>query len=258
MSQIHLHIAECPQDFPTDDEKIFYVRLYLRRTAQEWLQPNIFAGGQVPSTLGWQLGALRSGACFEFQPARSLQRHVGILSMKPGDRLAIYQFEFNTHAIMTGYDEAALFQVFYRVRPSRIKDTMAQNQLPVSPARIKALASQLDQWYHRRNTERPNERAAVNPPPAGKSSGDSSGAAASGGGGSGKSKGKGKGGGKSNSLPKTNTPANTPANGNTAQASGYKQVKMYTAKLDSTGKLKLEERERRIKNNLCMFCSCAV
>jgi hypothetical protein len=95
----------------------------------------------------------------------------------------------------------------------------------------------------------------VNPPPAGKSSSNSSGDVASGGGGdSAKSKGKGKGSGKSNSLPKTNTPANPPANSNTAQASGSKQAKPYTAKLDSTSKLKPEEGERCMKNNLYMFC----
>jgi hypothetical protein len=178
--------------------------------------------------------------------------------MKPGDWLATYQLEFSTHVIMTGYNEAALFWAFYHGLPSRIKDTMAQNQLPVTLAGLKALASQLDQRYHLRNTEHVNERAVANPPPAEKSSSNSSGAAASGGGGSsGKSKGKGKGGGKSNSLPKTNPPANTPANGNAAQASRSKQAKLYAAKLDSTGKLKPEERKRRMKNNLCMFCSGA-
>jgi hypothetical protein len=34
MLQIYLCIAERPQDFPTDDEKIFYVRSYLCGTAQ--------------------------------------------------------------------------------------------------------------------------------------------------------------------------------------------------------------------------------
>jgi hypothetical protein len=112
-------------------------------------------------------------------------------------------------------------------------------------------ASQLNQRYHCHNSE----CAAANLPPAGKFSGDTSGAPASGGGGgSGKSKGKGKGGGKSNSPPKTNPPANTPANGNTAQTSGSKQAKLYTAKLDFFSKLKLEERERCMKNTLCMFC----
>jgi hypothetical protein len=135
---------------------------------------------------------------------------------------------------------------------------MVQNQLLASLAGLKALALQLDQRYHCRNTEHANERAAANPPTAGKSSGDTSSAAALGGGGSsGKSKGKGKGCRKSNSLPKTNPLANTPVNGNMAQASGSKQAKPYTAKIDSTGKLKPEEHERRMKNNLCMFCGGA-
>jgi hypothetical protein len=61
--------------------------------------------------------------------------------MKPGDRLATYQLEFNTHAVMTGYNEATLFRVFYHGLPSCINDTMAQNQLPVTLARLKVLAS---------------------------------------------------------------------------------------------------------------------
>jgi hypothetical protein len=52
--------------------------------------------------------------------------------MKPGDRLATYQLEFDTHAVMTGYNEATLFWAFYRGLPSHLKDTMVQNQLPVS------------------------------------------------------------------------------------------------------------------------------
>jgi hypothetical protein len=46
MLQIYLHIVERLQDFPTDNEKIFYVWSYLR-TAQHWFQPNIFVGGQA-------------------------------------------------------------------------------------------------------------------------------------------------------------------------------------------------------------------
>jgi hypothetical protein len=48
MSQIYLHIAKHPQDFPTDDKKIFYVRSYLRGMGQQWFQPNIFADRQAP------------------------------------------------------------------------------------------------------------------------------------------------------------------------------------------------------------------
>jgi hypothetical protein len=47
MSQIYLHIRERLQDFLTDNKKIFYVRSYLRRMAQQWFQPNIFADGLV-------------------------------------------------------------------------------------------------------------------------------------------------------------------------------------------------------------------
>jgi hypothetical protein len=125
----------------------------------------------------WEVFAQELASNFgPHDPFGNTQISLDTLFMKPGDRLATYQLEFNTHAVMMGYNEAALFQVFYHGLPSRIKDTMVQNQFPASLAGLKALASQLDQQYHRRNTERANKRAAANPPP-------------------GKSKGKGKGGG---------------------------------------------------------------
>jgi hypothetical protein len=184
MSQIYLHIRERLQDFPTDDKKIFYVRSYLCGTAQQWCQPNIFADGLAPIPF-WdgngELFVQELATNFGLQdPFGEARISLETLSMKPGDRLATYQLKFNTHVVMTGYNEAALFRVFYRGLPSRIKDTMVQNQLPVTLTGLKVLASQLDRWYHCRNTE----RAAANPPPARKSSDDSSGAAASGGGGS--------------------------------------------------------------------------
>jgi hypothetical protein len=254
MSQIYLHIVECPQDFPTDDEKIFYVRLYLRSMAQKGFQPNIFAGRQVPILHwdgNWELFVQELASNFSpHNPFGDTQISWESLSMKPGDWLATCQLKFDTHVVITRYNEAALYQVYYCGLPSRLKDTMAQNQLPASLARLEPLASQLDQWYHRRNSE----HTTANLPPAGKSSSNTSSALASGSdGSSGKSKGKGKSGGKSNSPPK----ANSPANDNVAQASGSKQAKPYAAKLDSSGKLKPKEDEQRMKNNLCMFCGGA-
>jgi hypothetical protein len=263
MSQIYLHIAEHPQDFPTDDEKIFYIQSHLRGMAQQWFQPNIFAGRQAPIPHwdgNWGIFVQELASNFGLHdPFGDAQISLDSLSMKPGDRLATYQLEFDTHALMTGYNEAPLFQVYYHGLPSRLKDTMAQNQLPASLARLNALALQLDQRYHRCNSEHAAECAAVNLPPAGESSGATSSAPASGGGGSsGKSKGKGKGGGKSDRPAKTNPPANTPANGNTVQASRSKSAaKPYAAKLNSSSKLKPEECKRCMKNNLCMFCGGA-
>jgi hypothetical protein len=58
----------------------------------------------------------------------------------------------------------------------------------------------------------------------------------------------------SNPSVKPNPPANTPPAGNVAQASSSRAVKLYTAKLDSSGKLKPEEQGWHMENNLCIFC----
>jgi hypothetical protein len=180
--------------------------------------------------------------------------------MKPGDRLVTCQLEFNTHAVMTGYNEAALYRAYYHGLPSRLKDILTQLPTPTSLAGLKALASQLDQHYHWRMGKKVAERAAANPPLGGKSSSDSAESSSAGGGsggGGGKSKGKGKGRGQSNPPPKSNTPANSSPAGNTTQASGSKAAKPYASKLDSSSKLKAEEHNCHIKNNLCMFCGGA-
>jgi hypothetical protein len=141
MSLIYLHITECPQDFPTDNEKIFYVWSYLCGMAQQWFQPNIFAGGQVPIPHwdgNWELFVQELASNFgPHDPFGDVRISLETLSMKPGDPLATYQLKFDTRAVMTGYNEAALFWVFYRSLPSRIKDTMVQDQLPVSLAGLK-------------------------------------------------------------------------------------------------------------------------
>jgi hypothetical protein len=261
MSQIYLHIAECPQDFPTDDDKIFYVRWYLRGIAQKWFEPNIYGGvAAIPHWDGnWTLFVQELATNFgPHDPIGDARAALETMVMKPGDRIATYQLDFDNVAIMTGYNEPALTRAYYRGLPNRIKDLIATVGRPDTLPGLKALVQRLDQRYHQRLAEKQAERAA-NPQPAGKSSGDSSGPApASGGSGGGKSKGKGKGRGNSNSSSKSNSSTSNPpaANGNAGQASGSgnKTQKPYADKLAPSGKLKPEERERRIKFNLCMFC----
>jgi hypothetical protein len=157
MLQIYLHIAKQLQDFLTDDEKIFYVWLYLHGTAQQWFQPNIFAGSQVPILYwdgNWELFVQELTTNFRpYDPFGDMQISLESLSMKPGDQLATYQLEFDTHAVMMRYNKAALYQVYYRGLPSHIKDTFTQTQTPATLVGLKVLAQSIDQRYHHRNTE---------------------------------------------------------------------------------------------------------
>ena len=260
MSQIYLHIAERPQDFPTDDDKIFYVRSYLRGIAQKWFEPNIYGGvAAIPHWDGnWALFVQELATNFgPHDPIGDARTALETMTMKPGDRIATYQLEFDNVAVMTGYNEAALHRAYYQGLPNRIKDLIANVGRPETLPGLKAIVQRFDQRYHQRLAEKAAERAA-NPPPSGKSSGDASASPPASGSGGGKGKGKGKGKGNSNPSSKSNPPAsNTPAaNGNAGQASGSntKTAKPYADKLTATGKLKPEERERRIKFNLCMFC----
>ncbi|KAJ7360988.1 hypothetical protein DFH08DRAFT_951615 [Mycena albidolilacea] len=74
-------------------------------------------------------------------PFRDVQISLERLSMKPGDRLATYQLEFDTHTVMMGYNKTALFRAFYHGLLSYLKDTIAQTQLLASLAGLKLLST---------------------------------------------------------------------------------------------------------------------
>jgi hypothetical protein len=116
MLQIYLHIAEHLQDFQTNDEKIFYIRSYLRGTAQQWFQPNIFTDGQAPIPHwdgNWMLFVQELATNFgPHNPFGDARIVLETLTMKLSDWLVTYQLEFNTHAVMTRYNEAALYRVY--------------------------------------------------------------------------------------------------------------------------------------------------
>jgi hypothetical protein len=82
MSQIYLHIAKRLQDFPTDDEKISYIRSYLRGTAQQVPIPH-WDGN-------WELFVQELATNFgPHNPFGDMQISLEILSLKSGNWLEI-------------------------------------------------------------------------------------------------------------------------------------------------------------------------
>ena len=49
LTQCYLHFAERPQDFPSDDDKIYFIISYLHGSAQQWFSPNRYDPTSVPA-----------------------------------------------------------------------------------------------------------------------------------------------------------------------------------------------------------------
>ncbi len=179
MSQIYLHIADRVQDFPTDDEKIFYVRSYLRGTAQKWFEPSLYVGAPIPHWDGnFALFVQELQTNFgPHDPVGDAEAAIKVLTMKTNDKLATYQVEFDALAGVIGWDDNALRSIFYSGLPRRIKDEMMRQSYTPTLAGVKLVARIIDARYWQRDAERKIEQALErsggqsSSKPAGKTSG---------------------------------------------------------------------------------------
>jgi hypothetical protein len=266
LAQCYFHFAERTQDFPTDDDKILFMISYLWGTAQQWFAPNLYDLNSIPSwngnfpvfiqelTMNFGLHDLVGDA----------EDHIQLCCMKHGDRIATYIIEFNQLALLTQWGDPALQHQFYEGLPCQIKDDMVHHAYVNSIAGVKSVARLINTqyWKHEGEKEREWDRD--------RGSGDGSGAGNVPGtrGCSGKPSGRqgSRKKGSSNKAPdSTVATSGSKGSGKKAESSGAgasgkaadapkAECKPYANKLDSHGKLKLEECERQKKLGLCMFC----
>ncbi|KAJ7694093.1 hypothetical protein B0H17DRAFT_853493, partial [Mycena rosella] len=152
--------------------------------------------------------------------------------MKHSNRLAVYIVEFDRLAVLTQWGDNALRHQFYEGLPRCIKDNMVHHNYPNTLLGVKIVARRIDACYWKRETEKQRERERE------KASGSSSGAQA------------GTSGATSATSSQKST-GNAKPSGNSKPATGSPAAKAtpkpYADKLDSSGKLKQEERDRRTR-----------
>ena len=248
LNQCYLIFADRPQDYSQDDDKILFIISYLRGTAQKWFEPNLYdpTPGAVPLWDGnFPLFIRELSIHFgPHDPVGDAEDNLRQCRMKSSDKISTYLLAFDTYAAITGWGDRALRHQFYEGLPSRIKDEMVHQNYVNDLAGVKTIAHRIDARYWHREAEKARERAR-NPSGAGHSSGNTR-------------------TGQSN-PPASGTPRNDRANSGkkkksssnnnpAAKDDSAKKAKPYAEKLGKDGKLKPEERERRLKAGLCMFC----
>ncbi len=144
-----------------------------------------------------------------------------------------YMVQFNQYASQVGYGDNSLRHAFYHGLCTRIKDDMAHHGKPNNLCDMRFLAQELDARYWTRRTEISHENRES------KSSGSYSNNP--------KSKGP-------SSNPSSSTSGPAPKSSDSNSSGSASNPKPYADKLGKDGCLTQEEKDRRRKNNLCMFC----
>ncbi len=234
---LQLNFNDRPTAFAVDANKVNYTISFLSGTTLDWFEPDILRPN-LQNPLAWQYSyaAFLDELQTNFGPfdaigdAKDALEH---LRMHDRDRIMKYMVQFNQYASQVGYGDNSLGHAFYRGLCTRIKDDIAYHRKPNNLHDMHFLAQELDARYWTRRTEISCENWEN------KSSGSYSNNP--------KSKG-------SSSNPSSSTSGSAPKSSNSNSLGSASNPKPYADKLGKDGHLTQEEKDRRQKNNLCMFC----
>jgi hypothetical protein len=246
--QLQLNIRDNARSFPTESSKVMFALSYLKGAALDWFEPDLLGD---PNDL-------RSPWMDDFEelvhelernfgphnPAGEAENQLITLVMKDSQRISKYIVEFNRHASQVrGFGGGALRLAFYNGLPDRIKDKLTRIGKPEGLYELRELAQTIDARYWERKGEtsrltRPVQSTSTSTSKFSDRSADKP------------------------SFAKSATP-NTPSSStssfkkapkdNTSGGKPFNKTDLST-KLGKDGKLTPEERQRRVDNNLCMFC----
>jgi hypothetical protein len=247
-----------PQSFSNDYAKVSYALSYLKGTALDWFEPSLQAEDEEELPV-WAndydefVRELKAN----FGPidaAGDAEEDLGNLRMRDNQQIVKYNVEFNRLAALAGWGDKALRHHYYSGLPDRIKDALATagQAKPATLALLRASAQQIDARYWERNREksraghsqRPDKPKAPSnstsnstPKPAFSSNGSSS--------------------AQNSSKKPGSTSSNSGNRKPTSTSSGSSSTPKPSPladKLGKDGRLTQEERQRRIDNDLCLFC----
>jgi hypothetical protein len=257
--QCSMYLSARASDFPDEESKVTFALSYLKGTPLDWFQAEldhaVNHGGIFPSWFSsYALFVAEIRTNFgPRDPVTDAMNALENLRYKDSSKAIRYNVEFTRHARLTGWNEQALARQYYKGLPDRLKDEIARIGKPAGLKPMQNLVTTLDQRYWERQSEITRDRKAAPAPST------NSGKPASHG----------------------NQSSHRPANhyGQSATTSGYKPSSQNSsAKPDSRkppssiasssgppkpsisdllgpdGKLKPEERKRRMDNNLCLRC----
>jgi hypothetical protein len=157
--QCSMYIAARSGDFPDDEARVAFVLSYLHGAPLDWFQTElthaVTCGGQLPK---WFAAFPRFLAELRrlfgpHDPVNNAIEALESLEYEDSTRATRYTLEFNRHSCRTGWNEPALARYYYKGLPDRLKDDIARIGKPAGLASLQDLANTLDQRYWERQSE---------------------------------------------------------------------------------------------------------
>ena len=218
-----------------DESKVTFALSYLRGTALDYFEPALMDSDDAPEWLDdWSsfVRTLRS-QFGPLDPTADAEDNIDNLKMRDNQRILKYNVEFNRLAVQTGWNDSVLRHRYYSGLAEHIKDIMGQQGKPPTLSEMKSLAHAIDSRYWERlreksRSDKPQSKPDNKPPTRSDNK-------------------------STHSDPKKNNSGSSNNNKQTPKPSGS-SVNSIADKLGKDGKLHTSERQRRMDNNLCLYC----
>jgi hypothetical protein len=237
-----LNFRARPTAYASDEAKVNYALSYLKGTALDWFEPAIIEDLHEPWMDDWSAFVRILRRNFgPADPVGDAEDDIVNLRMKDTQRIAKYNVDFNRLAALTRWDDAPLRHAYYRGLPARIKDILAHSDKPATLDALRIAAQNIDirHWERRAEISREQPQSSKksdNPTSSDKSKSENK---------------KSFNQGKSSSSSASNRSNSRPDNSRTTGSSSFNNLSDILGK---DGKLKPQERQRRIDNKLCLRC----
>jgi len=250
-----LYFRHKPSAYSDDSAKVTFALSHLRGLALDLFEPAILDSEENPDWLtDWSafLRTLRSHFG-PIDPVADAEDAIDNLKMRENQRIVKYDVEFNRFAIKTGWDDAVLRHRYYSGLAERIKDIMGQQAKPTTLDNTRKLAHSIDSryWERLREKNRSDKTNTKSDNRSDNKSDKNNSQASSSRHYSDKSPSTSKP--HSNSNSNSNSYSNNHKSGKSSSNSGSSDKPAYSDKLKN-GKLTPQERQRRMDNELCLYC----
>jgi hypothetical protein len=246
-----MYLAIRSSDFSDDEARVTFAMSYLKGSPQDWFQSEIShvasEGGRLPEWFTRYTSFLTELKRLfgPRDPVTDAMNSLENLRFKDSGKANRYTIDFNRHARKTGWNEQALLRQFYKGLPDRLKDEIARLGKPSGLKALQDMVSILDQRYWERQSEINRDKKSTTSASASTSAAKST------------SSDKTSGSQQSNSSKQDNRQQfkkdqKKPTSNTSTPATPNKNT--IANLLGPDGKLKPEERQRRMDNNLCLRC----
>jgi hypothetical protein len=172
------------------------------------------------------------------------------LRMKDSERITKYIVRFNQYATMLSWGDSALRYAFYKGLANRIKDDLSKLEIPRTLIALRIAAQGIDQRYWRREDEKKRDSARNTTQTKSSSSTSTS-----------NNRNTGSNSGTSSSTNRSSNPTSSskpkPGASNSDSGSSSAPKPKPNVELTKDGHITQAERDRRMKNNLCLYCGGA-